>query len=110
MHDGSVIHEASAENYVVPADGKENARLIISEIILDIFNGLKWLTQVRGAPHWICNRLVKSNLILTKTLGSAKCSVSAALIEYEQIATSFLEHCCDRDAAAIANDGTRADD
>lgn len=48
MHDGSVIHEASAENYVVPADGKENARLIISEIILDIFNGLKWLTPSSG--------------------------------------------------------------
>jgi polyphosphate kinase 2 (PPK2 family) len=27
--------------YVVPADDKENARLIISEIILDVFNGLK---------------------------------------------------------------------
>jgi hypothetical protein len=47
MHDGSVIHEASAENYV-PADDKENARLIISEIILDVFNGLKWLTPSPG--------------------------------------------------------------
>jgi PPK2 family polyphosphate:nucleotide phosphotransferase len=27
--------------YVVPADDKENARLIISEIVLDLFNGLK---------------------------------------------------------------------
>ena len=27
--------------YVVPADDKENARLIISEIILDVFKGLK---------------------------------------------------------------------
>jgi PPK2 family polyphosphate:nucleotide phosphotransferase len=27
--------------YVVPADDKENARLIISQIILDVFNGLK---------------------------------------------------------------------
>ena len=27
--------------YVVPADDKENARLIIAEIILDVFNGLK---------------------------------------------------------------------
>jgi hypothetical protein len=26
---------------VVPADDKENARLIISEIVLDLFNGLK---------------------------------------------------------------------
>ena len=49
MHDGSVIHEASAENYVVPADDKENARLIISEIILDIFNGLKMAYPKSGA-------------------------------------------------------------
>jgi hypothetical protein len=48
MHDGSVIHEVSAENYVVPADDKENAQLIISEIILDVFNGLKWLTPSPG--------------------------------------------------------------
>ena len=27
--------------YVVPADDKENARLIISQIILDTFNSLK---------------------------------------------------------------------
>ena len=27
--------------YVVPADDKENARLMIAEIILDVFNGLK---------------------------------------------------------------------
>ncbi len=27
--------------YVVPADDKENARLIISEIILDVFDKLK---------------------------------------------------------------------
>ena len=31
---------ADAPWYVVPADDKENARLIISEIILDVFNGL----------------------------------------------------------------------
>ena len=29
-------------------ENKENARLIISEIILDIFNGLKWLTPSPG--------------------------------------------------------------
>jgi len=28
--------------YVVPADDKENARLIVSEIILDVFKNLKW--------------------------------------------------------------------
>ena len=28
--------------YVVPADDKENARLIVSQIILDTFNELKW--------------------------------------------------------------------
>jgi hypothetical protein len=27
--------------YVVPADDKENARLIVSQIVLDAFNGLK---------------------------------------------------------------------
>jgi hypothetical protein len=27
--------------YVVPADDKKNARLIISEILLDVFKGLK---------------------------------------------------------------------
>ncbi|MEO8144942.1 MAG: ADP-polyphosphate phosphotransferase [Betaproteobacteria bacterium] len=27
--------------YVVPADGKENARLIVSQVILDVFNGLR---------------------------------------------------------------------
>ena len=27
--------------YVVPADDKENARLIVSKIVIDAFNGLK---------------------------------------------------------------------
>jgi PPK2 family polyphosphate:nucleotide phosphotransferase len=31
---------ADAPWYIVPADDKENARLIISEIIIDVFNGL----------------------------------------------------------------------
>ena len=34
----------STENapwYVVPADDKENARLIISKVVLDVFKGLK---------------------------------------------------------------------
>ena len=32
---------ADAPWYVVPADDKKNARLIISEIMLDVFNGLR---------------------------------------------------------------------
>jgi polyphosphate kinase 2 (PPK2 family) len=32
---------ADAPWYVVPADDKENARLIVSQIILDMFDGLK---------------------------------------------------------------------
>ena len=31
--------------YVVPADDKENARLIVSQIVLDTLEGLKWLIQ-----------------------------------------------------------------
>ncbi len=34
---------------VVPADDKENARLIISEIILDVFNALKMAYPKPGA-------------------------------------------------------------
>jgi len=50
--------------YVVPADDKENARLIISEIILDVFNGLKMAYPKAGAKrrrelHLIRQRLVK---------------------------------------------------
>jgi len=52
MHDGSVIHEASRESYVAPANDKENARLIISEIILDVFNGLK-MTYPKSGAHRI---------------------------------------------------------
>lgn len=50
--------------YVVPADDKENARLIISEIILDVFNGLKMAyprpsAKRRRELHLIRERLVK---------------------------------------------------
>jgi PPK2 family polyphosphate:nucleotide phosphotransferase len=50
--------------YVVPADDKENARLIISEIILDIFNGLNMSYPKSNAKrqkelHLIRERLVK---------------------------------------------------
>jgi PPK2 family polyphosphate:nucleotide phosphotransferase len=37
--------------YVVPADDKKNARLIISEIILDVFNGLKMAYPKPGAKR-----------------------------------------------------------
>ncbi len=36
--------------YVVPADDKENSRLIISEIILDVFNGLK-MAYPKSSPQ-----------------------------------------------------------
>ena len=50
--------------YVVPADDKKNSRLIISEIILDGFNGLKMAYPKPGAQrqrelHLIRERLVK---------------------------------------------------
>jgi PPK2 family polyphosphate:nucleotide phosphotransferase len=50
--------------YVVPADDKENARLIISEIILNVFNGLKMAYPKSSAKrrrelHLIRRRLVK---------------------------------------------------
>ena len=37
--------------YVVPADNKKNARLIISEILLDVFNGLKMAYPVASAER-----------------------------------------------------------
>ena len=37
--------------YVVPADDKENARLIISQIILDTFNSLKMAYPKSGVAH-----------------------------------------------------------
>jgi hypothetical protein len=37
----SATSTADAPWYVVPADDKKNARLIISEIVLDVFNGLR---------------------------------------------------------------------
>ena len=50
--------------HVVPADDKENARLIIAEIILDVFKGLKMAYPKSGAKrqrelHLIRKRLVK---------------------------------------------------
>ena len=50
--------------HVVPADDKENARLIIAEIILDVFNGLKMAypnpsAKRRRELHLIRKSLVK---------------------------------------------------
>ena len=50
--------------YVVPADDKENARLIIPAISLDVFNWLKMAYPRAGAKrrrelHLIRQRLVK---------------------------------------------------
>jgi polyphosphate kinase 2 (PPK2 family) len=50
--------------YVIPADNKKNARLIISGIILDVFNSLKMAypepsAKRRRELHLIRNRLAK---------------------------------------------------
>ena len=37
--------------YVVPADDKENARLIVSQIVLDTFEGLKMSYPKTGAKR-----------------------------------------------------------
>ena len=60
----SATSTKNAPWYVVPADDKENARLIISEIILDVFNGLKMAypkpsAKRRRELHLIRKRLVK---------------------------------------------------
>ena len=63
--------------HVVPADDKENARLIISEIILEVFNGLKMAypkpsAKRRRELHLIRKSLVKLRLTVTKTAWRAK--------------------------------------
>jgi PPK2 family polyphosphate:nucleotide phosphotransferase len=42
---------ATAPWHVVPADDKKNARLIVSQIILDVFNGLKMAYPAPGAKR-----------------------------------------------------------
>jgi len=49
--------------HVVPADDKENARLIIAEIILDVFNGLKMAYPRPSAKHRRELRLVRKSLV-----------------------------------------------
>ena len=60
----SATSTAIAPWYVVPADNKKNARLIISKIILDVFNGLKMAypkptAKRRQELHAIRKRLKK---------------------------------------------------
>jgi polyphosphate kinase 2 (PPK2 family) len=38
--------------YVVPADNKENARLIVSRIVLDTFEGLEMTYPKTSADRW----------------------------------------------------------
>ena len=49
--------------YVVPADDKENARLIISEIILDVFNGLKMAYPKPSAKRRRELQLIRKRLV-----------------------------------------------
>ena len=49
--------------YVVPADDKENARLIISEIILDAFNGLKMAYPKPSAKRRRELHLIRKSLV-----------------------------------------------
>jgi PPK2 family polyphosphate:nucleotide phosphotransferase len=49
--------------YVVPADDKENARLIISEIILDVFNGLKMAYPKASAKRRRELQLIRKRLV-----------------------------------------------
>ena len=60
----SATSTANAPWYVVPADDKENARLIVSQIVLDAFKGLKMAYPKASAKrrrelHLIRKRLVK---------------------------------------------------
>jgi len=60
----SATSTAASPWYVIPADDKKNARLIISEIILDVFKGLKMSyprpsAKRRRELHLIRKRLVK---------------------------------------------------
>lgn len=52
--------------YVVPADDKENARLIVSEIILDTFKSLKMSYPVMDAKHQQDLQLIRQQLMQGK--------------------------------------------
>jgi len=49
--------------YIVPADDKENARLIISQIILDTFKALKLVYPKPGAEHQRELQLIRKQLL-----------------------------------------------
>jgi hypothetical protein len=49
--------------YIVPADDKKNARLIISEIILDVFNGLKMAYPKASAKRRRELQLIRKRLV-----------------------------------------------
>ena len=59
--------------YVVPADDKENARLIVSQIVLDTFEGSTWLIRKRarsaGRNCWRSGRSSKSECSRTNADG-----------------------------------------
>lgn len=54
---------AAAPWHIVPADDKKNARLIISEIILDVFNGLKMAYPEAGAKRTQELRAIRKKLV-----------------------------------------------
>ena len=47
----SATSKSDAPWYVVPADGKENARLIVSQIVLDLLEGLEMIYPKSGAKR-----------------------------------------------------------
>jgi PPK2 family polyphosphate:nucleotide phosphotransferase len=56
--------------YVVPADDKENARLIISEIILNTFKALKLTYPKPSAEHQRELKTIRKQLLKLKTKGN----------------------------------------
>ena len=54
---------ADAPWYVVPADDKKNARLIISEIVLDVFNGLGMSVPTPSAKRWRELQVIRKTLV-----------------------------------------------
>ncbi|MFT6589504.1 MAG: PPK2 family polyphosphate:nucleotide phosphotransferase [Rhodoferax sp.] len=59
----SATSSTDAPWYVVPADDKENARLIISEIVLDTFRSLKLSYPVASDEHQKALQLIREQLV-----------------------------------------------
>src|SRR5450756_1641969 len=59
----SATSTSNAPWYVVPADNKENARLIISQIILDTFKALKLAYPKSSAEHQRELQLIRKQLV-----------------------------------------------